>query len=92
METVIRKVVDIDPGDRRALEHMLGRSLGEHQKLVIRVLNFDAESEVETLIDQSSQEPRLPSWCRVFEGLTDKEVHDIEQTILRRADLTRSTD
>lgn len=31
----------------------------------------------------------LPTWCNVFEGLSDEEIADIEQAILRRADLNR---
>ena len=32
--------------------------------------------------------PTLPDWCNVYDGLSDEEIEDLENTILNRADLT----
>ena len=42
METVVRNVSDIDAADRRALEHVVGSPLGDHQQVVISVVNPEA--------------------------------------------------
>lgn len=36
--------------------------------------------------------PTLPEWCNVYAGLSDEEIAELEETILTRADLTRSSD
>lgn len=33
--------------------------------------------------------PVLPEWCDVYAGLSDQEIAELEQVILRRADFSR---
>jgi hypothetical protein len=84
MESVTRNVKDIDSADRLALEHVLGQPLSESQQVVIHVqpLNLSGVS-----VDPGQPLPatpsRLPAWCNVYEGLSDAEVAEIEQSIVR---------
>jgi hypothetical protein len=41
MEKVIRNVAEIDSADRRAIEHLIGKHLAEHQQIIISVVNID---------------------------------------------------
>jgi hypothetical protein len=84
MESVTRSVRDIDTADRQAIEHVLGRHLSESQQIVIQVLNPEGRPA-----DKSSPGPQgtpaavLPEWCNVYEGLTDRQIADIEASIIR---------
>ena len=91
MDSVTRNVKDIDSTDRQALERLLGYSLRENQQLIIKVVNLGnqdaAKNETPPADDQT-----LPDWCNVYEGLSDDEIEQLEQTILTRADLSRTTE
>jgi hypothetical protein len=91
MQTVTRNVDEIDVHDRRALEHLLGQSLHENQRLVINIVNLEPSPEVqaEAASNGTGGVLPLPEWCNVYEGLSDAEIADLEQTILQRADLSR---
>jgi hypothetical protein len=93
MESLIRNVGDIDAHDRQALEHVLGLSLRENQQLVIHIVNLKVEAEADkTPASQPGSEiPALPDWCKVYEGMSDADIDDVEQTILQRAELGRPT-
>jgi hypothetical protein len=88
MDTITRNVRDIGNADRRALEHVIGRQLGDDQRLVIRVVNVDmapvAPNRTEGAMDA------LPEWCSVYDGLSADAVASLENTILTRADLSRT--
>ena len=81
---------DIDSQDRSALEHMLGRKLREQQQVIIHLASLDA-TETENA-ERSATSATLPEWCRVFEGLSDRELAELDQVILDRADLTRPSE
>ena len=84
MESVERRVKDIDTADRRALEHLIGLQLTENQQVVIQVLNVDVANAGKPASDpQVMQPPALPEWCNVYEGLSDAEIDDIESSIVR---------
>ncbi len=89
METVTRNVEDMNEADRLALEHVLGRSLREDQQLVIRVISPPGVQEFSSTSNQGTLNtaPALPEWCNVYAGLSNEEIADVEQSILRRADL-----
>jgi hypothetical protein len=93
MESLIRNVGDIDAHDRQALEHVLGLSLRENQQLVIHIVNLNVEAEAAKTpaSKQGSETPVLPDWCKVYEGMSDADIDDMEHTILQRADLGRPT-
>jgi len=88
MEAITRNVIDIGTADRRALEHVIGRSLADGQRLLISVLDVQMSSPE----SPNAEKPpaALPDWCNVYEGLTDEAVARLEDTILTRADLSRT--
>lgn len=94
METIIRNIGDIDANDIEALEHVLGKRLGENQQLVIGIVNLEVP---QAAAPQSSGQPSsggsvLPEWCNVYAGLSDHDVADIERIILQRCDLSRPSE
>jgi hypothetical protein len=90
MDTIIRKVKDIGSTDRRALEHVIGQHLSEHQQLVIQVVNVDLPQSEPG--DSASAEGMLPDWCNVYQGLSDEAISSLEETVLTRADLSRAAE
>ncbi len=90
METIIRTVHDIDSEDRSALEHMLGHKLREQQQVIIHLAGVDLAEPEDT--ELSATNATLPEWCRVFEGLSDRELAELDQVILDRADLSRPSE
>ena len=87
MERIIRNVVEIDSADRRAIEHLIGTRLAEHQQIIISVVNLDLASPVESPTPPSAG---VPEWWNVYEGLNDEVVDRLDQAIRQRADLGRS--
>jgi len=85
METVIRKVDEIEGADRQAIERLVGHQLQPDQQLVIQVIDKDRLKELES-VDVASG---LPAWCNVYEGLSEQDLLKIEETILSRANLSR---
>jgi hypothetical protein len=84
MEAVIRNVRDFETGERRVLEHVLGRQLQENQQVIIQVVNVPAEPIGEQAGRASSVPQALPEWCNVFDGLNDDQIAEVEQVILQR--------
>jgi hypothetical protein len=80
METVIRNVGDLDTQDRSALERVVGHQLRESQQLVIQVVSIVAPPPLATPTAAGAQ---LPDWCRVYDGLTDAQVDELDQSIAR---------
>lgn len=91
MESVIRNVRDIDTGERRALEHVLGQQLQENQQVIIQVVTLGIEPEKHE-DGESLRARQLPEWCEVYAGLSDEQVADAESVILQRSDLTRTAE
>ena len=91
MENIIRDVRDIDNGDRQAIEHVVGQSLRDNQRLVIQIVNLDLQ-EPPPVQPPSTPVGKLPDWCNVYEGLSDAEIAELEKIVLTRADLTRSSE
>jgi hypothetical protein len=87
MESIIRDVTALDETHRRALEDVLGRELRSNQRLVINVL------EIEVPAGKGAKDERPPQslddWTRVYEGLSDGEVNQIDEVAKTRAKLTR---
>jgi len=76
METLVRNVRDLDPADRDALERVLGHALAETQQVAVNVIDPQPEEAV-------------PEWWKIYEGLSDEEIDELDQAIRQRADLTR---
>jgi hypothetical protein len=87
MEKVIRNVAEIDQADRRAIEHLIGKQLADHQQVIISVVNLDLTSPDEPAAPASGD---MPAWWNIYEGLSDEEVDRLDQAIRQRANLTRS--
>ncbi len=84
METIIRNVGDIDARDREALEHVLGQQLRENQQLVIGIVNLPLNPDASAgLSSGAATASGLPEWCNVFEGLSDQQLDEIDNSILR---------
>ena len=78
METVVRKVIDFESQDRSALERVVGHPLKDDQQLIIQIVGLP-----ESLPDSPAVGSVLPAWCRVYEGLTDEEVDELDQSMTR---------
>jgi hypothetical protein len=93
MDEVTRNVAEIEPADRRALEHVFGLPLRDDQQVVVRVESRSVAEEPKANGDQEAGEDMaLPEWCNVYEGLPDDEIAAIERIMLPRADLTRASE
>jgi hypothetical protein len=86
MEKVIRNVADIDTADRRALEHLIGKHLAEHQQVIINIVNLDRGNPRQPAAPMPQ---RIPAWWNIYEGLSEQEVERLDQAIRQRANLTR---
>ncbi|OWK43974.1 hypothetical protein [Fimbriiglobus ruber] len=80
METVIRNVGDLDTKDRSALERVVGHHLQDGQKVVIQLVNPAVTSRE---IVPNVAGTQLPYWCRVYDGLTDEQIGDLDRSIVR---------
>ena len=89
MEKVIRDVAEIDADDRRAIEHLLGAHLAEHQQVVISVIDREPARPDEPAASPSDG---VPAPWRVYEGLSDADVDRLDRAVRRRADLTRAAE
>jgi hypothetical protein len=79
METLVRKVADLESQDRSALERVVGHSLKDDQQFIIQIVGLP-----ESLPDSPAVGcDVLPDWCRVYEGLSDEEVDELDQSISR---------
>lgn len=82
MESVIRDVRDIGRGDRRAIENIVGQPLEDNQRVVIQIIDPDADAAAPPSAEPAANE-ELPDWCSVYQGLTDAEIAEIEKSIVR---------
>jgi hypothetical protein len=82
MESIVLNVCDIDNSDRRAIEHAVGQSLRDNQRLVIQIVSA-SPNETTPTVGQSSAADQLPDWCNVYKGLSDQEIADLEKSIVR---------
>lgn len=89
METITLNIKDIHSDHRRALESVLGQGLSENQRVVINVLNLEP-----TPPSSQSTEPAtdsaVPNWWKVYEGLDEAAVDQLDQAIRQRANMTRT--
>jgi hypothetical protein len=96
METVTRHVGELQANERSAAELLLGHRLRGNEQLILQVLDLDVvqppENGPSASSSLSSSPPQaLPTWCNVYEGLTDDEVENLHQSITR-SHLTRSVE
>jgi hypothetical protein len=84
-----RDVRDIDPVDREALEHVIGRRLREDQQAVINGVSVTRFAPTPAEPPDSAADVDIPEWWSVYEGLSDEEIDCLDQAIRKRTDLTR---
>src|SRR5258708_7367508 len=92
MEPIIRNVRDIDSSERRVLEQVVGRQLQENQQVIIQIVTLGKEPAEDEKQGNATPSNQLPPWCNVYDGLSDDQVAEVENVILQRADLTRSSE
>jgi len=85
METDLKiDVGSLDEPHRRALEEVVGRQLAANQRLIISITEMEVPSS-----DAHRPPQTLEDWTRVYDGLTDAEIEEIDSIVKTRADLTR---
>jgi hypothetical protein len=87
MDSIVRNISEMNDGDRRALEHVVGRELHADQQLVIHIVNLDKHQQKSD--DSALPVNGLPDWTDVYAGFSEKDIAEIEAIALQRADLTR---
>jgi len=85
MEQVIRNVREIDSADRRALEHLIGKHLAEHQQVIISVLEVAMPQGAASKPAQT-----LEDWTHIYDGLSEEEIEAVDKIAKTRAKLTRN--
>lgn len=90
MVAITRKVADLSESVRHALEDALGLPLRDEQPVTIQFNDSQGASDANGLQPSAMKLDTLPEWCRVYEGLSDKEIAALEETILTRPQLGRS--
>ena len=90
METIVRNVRDLDHADRFALERVVGHQLTETQQVIVNVVDSDDATAARSQVHLTGDD--VPAWWRIYEGLSDEQVDELDQAIKQRADLTRDFD
>ena len=77
-------VATLDGSHRRALEEVIGCELTANQRLIISVIEV-------TIPESGGARPvqTLDDWTSVYDGLSDREIDEIDQIAKTRAHLTR---
>jgi hypothetical protein len=88
MERIECNVRDIEADDRHALEHVVGQTLRENQRLIIQIAEVDVEAAARG--DDRRQPQTLADWTKVYDGLSDEQIEAVEKIIKTRANLTRN--
>ena len=87
MESIVRNVRDIDAGDRHAIEHVVGTTLRDNQRLIIQLADIEIPAEPAPTDARPGQ--KFEDWTHFYDGLSDEEVDEIDKIIKTRANLTR---
>lgn len=82
-ECTVNKLSDLQ---RTTLEDVLGQKLSANQRLIIKVIDANADKESAHAVGGLP----LPEWFNVLDGLSDEEIADFDRVVSQRADLTRS--
>ena len=90
MESIVRNVRDIEAGDRHAIEHVVGQTLSDNQRLIIQLAEIEIPAPPSANDSHSTQ--TLPDWCQVYAGLSDDEIIEIEKIALGPVKFARAPD
>ena len=86
METITRNVRDLDQSERSVMERFVGHQLHETQQITLNIMNRGLNTPGPA-IDETL--PDVPDHWRIYEGLSDAEVDELDREIRQRANLTR---
>ncbi len=89
MESIVRNVRDIAASERQAIERVLGEKLQENQQIIIQVVNLANEAGEKPDLQDGAASSSLPDWCDVYAGLDERQIAEVEEIVLQRADLSR---
>src|SRR5688572_8693296 len=101
MESISRDVSDLPSDQRQLFEAVLGQTLRDDQRVVVRLEDKEAAETAangagpldQTIpIKPNDGAGSLPQWVTIFADMTDEEFAEIESAILTRASLGRSVD
>ncbi len=82
METDLKiDVATLDGTHRRAFEEVIGCKLASNQRLIISVIEADA--------GEARPAQTLDDWTSVYDGMSDREIDEVDQVVKTRANLTR---
>ncbi|MEX0702467.1 MAG: hypothetical protein WD069_10265 [Planctomycetales bacterium] len=92
MKSITRNVRDMSAADREAFEHVIGERLCEDQRILIEVVDAGASMQRATAEPprETGAVPDVPDWWKIYEGLSDEEIDQLDEAIRQRADLTRT--
>lgn len=90
MEKVVRNVRELDAVDRSALERVVGHELFETQQVIVNVVNVEVAPA--TVGGHQQAEVGVPDWWKIYEGLSDEAIDELDCLIRQRANLTRDTE
>ena len=79
MESISRNTADLGADERQTLEKLLGVELGDHQQIIIQVMEVNAEKP----------EPRSPVRTArdyaILADLPEREAEDLVEAVLQRS-------
>jgi hypothetical protein len=79
-------VMTLDATHRRALEDVIGVQLQANQRLIIGVTEIDVVASEGT----PRRAQTIEDWTKVYEGMSDEQIEEIDRIAKTRADLTRN--
>lgn len=93
MEEVIRNVRDLPTAERRAYERAVGHQLRENQQVILRVVTRTDEnaSASDAIVSDDRPAQTIEDWAKIYQGLSEEEVQEIDKIVNSRANLTRPT-
>lgn len=77
-------IATMDGSHRRALEEVIGCELAANHRLIISVVEVTLPENIGARPAQT-----LDDWTSVYDGLSDREIDEIDQIAKTRANLTR---
>jgi hypothetical protein len=86
MDTV-KRVCDLDPGDRTFVERVFGQDLAESPDALL-ILRANGEPASKT---PSTDDDEVPAWCNVLEGMSDEDLADFDAILKTPIQLTHPT-
>ena len=85
METNLKiDVAMLDVPHRRALEEVIGCELASNQRLIINVVELSLPPT-----DTSRPSQTLDDWTSAYDGLSEREIQEVDEIANSRANLTR---